>query len=52
MMWCGHGKNIDCFEKGQEAIDQLKMRLNPKENMKTKDMKKFVDNLISQSADN
>ena len=52
MMWCGHGKNLDCFEKGQEAIDQLKMRLNPKENMKTKDMKKFVDNLISQSVDN
>ena len=52
MMWCGHGKNLDCFEKGQEAIDQLKMRLNPKENMKSKDMKKFVDNLISQSVDN
>ena len=52
MMWCGHGKNLDCFEKGQEAIDQLKMRLNPKENMKSVDMKKFVDNLISQSVDN
>ena len=52
MMWCGHGKNLDCFEKGQEAIDQLKMRLNPKENMKPSDMKKHVDNLISQSVDN
>ena len=52
MMWCGHGKNLDCFEKGQAAIDELKMRLNPKENMKTADMKKFVDNLISQSVDN
>ena len=52
MMWCGHGKNLDCFEKGQEAIDQLKIRLNPKENMKVTDMKKFVDNLISQSVDN
>ena len=52
MMWCGHGKNLDCFEKGQEAIDQLKMRLNPKENMKHSDMKKHVDNLISQSVDN
>ena len=52
MMWCGHGKNLDCFEKGQEAIDQLKIRLNPKDNMKTSDMKKFVDNLISQSVDN
>ena len=52
MMWCGHGKNLDCFEKGQEAIDQLKIRLNPKENMKPSDMKKHVDNLISQSVDN
>ena len=52
MMYCGHGKNLDCFEKGQEAIDQLKIRLNPKENMKVTDMKKFVDNLISQSVDN
>ena len=52
MMWCGHGKNLDCFEKGQEAIDQLKIRLNPRENMKSVDMKKFVDNLISQSVDN
>ena len=52
MMWCGHGKNLDCFEKGQTAIDELKMRLNPKENMKHADMKKFVDNLISQSVDN
>jgi len=52
MMWCGHGKNLDCFEKGQAAIDELKIRLNPKENMKHADMKKFVDNLISQSVDN
>ena len=52
MMWCGHGKNLDCFEKGQEAIDQLNMRLNPKENMKPSEMKKYVDNLISQSVDN
>ena len=52
MMWCGHGKNLDCFEGGQEAIDQLKLRLNPKENMSQVDMKKFVDTLIKQSVDN
>ena len=52
MMWCGHGKNLDCFEKGQEAIDSLKMRLNPKENMNKKDMFKFVDELIRQSVGN
>ena len=21
MMWCGHGKKLDCFEKGQDAIN-------------------------------
>ena len=52
MMWCGHGKNLDCFEGGQEAIDQLKLRLNPKENMNQVDMKKFVDTLIKQNFDN
>ena len=52
MMYCGHGKNLDCFEKGQEAIDNLKMRLNPQDNMNNVDIKKFVDNLISQSVDN
>ena len=52
MMYCGHGKNLDCFEKGQEAIDNLKMRLCPQENMNSVDIKKFVDNLITQSVDN
>ena len=52
MMYCGHGKNLDCFEKGQEAIDNLKMRLCPQENMNNVDIKKFVDNLITQSVDN
>ena len=52
MMWCGHGKNLDCFEKGQEAINSLKLRLNPKENMNKKDMIKFVDDLIRQSVGN
>ena len=52
MMYCGHGKNLDCFEKGQEAIDNLKMRLNPQENMSNVDIRLFVDNLIKQSVDN
>ena len=52
MMYCGHGKNLDCFEKGQEAIDNLKMRLCPQESMNNVDVKKFVDNLITQSVDN
>ena len=52
MMWCGHGKNLDCFEKGQEAINELKARLNPKENMKKNDINRVVDDLINQSVDN
>ena len=52
MMWCGHGKNLDCFEKGQEAINELKARLNPKENLKKNDINRLVEDLINQSVDN
>jgi phosphatidylinositol 4-kinase len=52
MMWCGHGKKLDCFEKGQEAINELKSRLNPKEGGHKKDLIKFVDTLIGQSVHN
>jgi len=52
MMWCGHGKNLNCFEKGQEAIDDLKLRLNPKDEISKKNIVKLVDNLIGQSVDN
>ena len=52
MMWCGHGKNLECFEKGQETIDDLKSRLNPKDGMSKANLVKLVDNLIGQSVDN
>ena len=52
MMWCGHGKKLGCFEGGQETIDELKKRLNPKEYMSKRGVMKFVDNLIGQSVDN
>ena len=52
MMWCGHGKNLDCFEGGQDAINQLKMRLNPKDGITKKEMDRIVDDLINQSAEN
>ena len=52
MMWCGHGKNLDCFEKGQDAINELKARLNPKENLKKNEISNIVDDLINQSAEN
>jgi len=52
MMWCGHGKKLDCFEKGQDAINELKARLNPKENIKKNDINRIVDDLIRQSAEN
>ena len=53
MMWCGHGKNLECFEMGQETIDALKQRLNPKnQKISKKNIVKLVDNLIGQSVDN
>ena len=52
MMWCGHGKNLGCFEGGQETIDELKKRLNPKDYMSKRGVMKFVDYLIGQSVDN
>ena len=52
MMWCGHGKNLGCFEMGQETIDALKARLNPKDEISKKNIVKLVDNLIGQSVDN
>ena len=52
MMWCGHGRKLECFEKGQEAINELKLRLNPKEDIHKADIFKHVDNLIGQSVDN
>jgi phosphatidylinositol 4-kinase len=52
MMWCGHGKNLECFEMGQETIDALKARLNPKDEISKKNIVKLVDNLIGQSVDN
>ena len=52
MMWCGHGKNLDCFEKGQEAINELKTRLNPRDKMTPKDMNTLADELIDQSVEN
>ena len=52
MMWCGNGRNLDCFEKGQEAIDELKLRLEPKGCTMKADALKYVDKLIGLSIDN
>ena len=52
MMWCGNKKNLDCFEKGQETIDDLRGRLAPKDCDTKVDIFKFVDSLIEQSVDN
>ena len=59
MMWCGHGKNLDCFENKQQTIDDLKERLCPSHfnkdshgNIDKKDCFNFVNSLISQSVDN
>ena len=52
MMFCGHGNNLPCFERGQECINELKKRFFPKDNMKVRDYMKHVDYLISLSLDN
>ena len=52
MMFCGHGNNLPCFERGQDCINELKKRFFPKENMKIRDYMKHVDYLISLSLDN
>ena len=52
MMWCGNGRNLKCFEGGQETIDNLRKRLEPKGCDKKADVFRFVDSLIEQSIDN
>ena len=52
MMWCGNGRNLKCFEGGQETIDNLRKRLEPKGCDKKGDVFRFVDSLIEQSIDN
>ena len=52
MMYCGNGRNLDCFEKGEETINNLKQRLAPNNCEKKIDIFKFVDSLIEQSVDN
>ena len=44
MMWCGHGRNLPCFEREQDCINELRERLEPKEDHNT-----LVDNLINLS---
>jgi len=52
MMYCGHGKNLPCFEWNEYTIDALKLRFYPKPNMKNHDYMAHVDELIGQSIDN
>lgn len=49
MMYCGYGKNMECFENEEDTLKDLKERFKPKEKMKKKDYLKLVDDLI-QSA--
>ena len=49
MMFCGYGKNLDCFEKGEETLSSLRERFVPKKGMKKKDYIELVDNLIQQA---
>ena len=52
MMYCGHGKNLPCFESKEYTIEALKLRFYPKPKMTKPDYMRHVDDLISQSIDN
>ena len=51
-MFNGAGKDLPCFEEGEETIIELKKRLIPKEKMRNTEKMAYIDNLISQSIDN
>ncbi len=40
MMFSGHGDTLPCFQKGEEAIQQLEERFNPR--VQEKDLNVFV----------
>jgi phosphatidylinositol kinase/protein kinase (PI-3 family) len=52
MMFCGHGKNLPCFQNQEYTIEALKYRFKPKPGMKKHDYMRHVDELIEQSIDN
>lgn len=52
MMYCGHGKNLPCFELKEQTIELLKQRFYPRKNMTKHDYMGHVDQLIGQSIDN
>ena len=50
MMRDGSGGNMPCFE-GEEAVQELRERLLPKEIMKKADCKKYINSKIDESLD-
>ena len=52
MMYCGHGYNLPCFERGDAAIEELNLRFVPKKNMNKYDYISHSDKLIEMSIDN
>jgi len=52
MMYCGHGKNLPCFQNKEYTIEALKERFYPKPKMKAQDYMRHVDEVIEQSIDN
>lgn len=49
MMYCGYGKNMECFKDGEKTISDLKRRFKPKENMSKKEYIELVDTLIQKA---
>ena len=49
MMYCGYGKELECFKQGDATLTKLRQRFKPKADMKKRDYLALVDNLIHQA---
>jgi phosphatidylinositol 4-kinase len=51
-MYSSYGKTMPCFNKGDEAIDELEKRFNPPGVSNDAEISVYCQNLINSSIDN
>ncbi|EGR32366.1 phosphatidylinositol 4-kinase, putative [Ichthyophthirius multifiliis] len=51
MFYCGYGQSLPCFEKGEQAIEELEVRFNPQNIHNDGEYYIYTQNLINQSLD-
>ena len=49
MMYCGYGKELECFKQGDVTLSKLRQRFKPKNDMKKRDYLALVDSLIHEA---